>query len=192
MKLFKISDRKILGIYLVVFGILLFLKIALSGRFPLRYMFTIFGMFTGFELAVRSLKNNQKNIKIFFPGVVLFCISCFYLIYNSILINLGITFSDIWPVMGVIPGICLILYYLVYSKKSVSIIIPGIFLTSISFIFMLSTLKILPEIVSKEMFLLILVPSVFILIGLYFIFNKQIEDIQQHIDKDSTKKDENE
>lgn len=192
MKIFKISDRKILGIYLVVFGVLLFLKIAFYGSFELKYMFTSFCIFTGFELAFRSLRDNKKNIKIFFPGVVLFCISLFYLLYNTVLVRFGISFSDIWPILGFIPGLCLILYYLVYSKKSVSIIIPGIFITSISFVFMLSTLKILPKIFSKEMFLIILVPSIFILVGLYFIFNKQIEDIQQHIEneeKNSDKKD---
>ena len=83
--------------------------------------------------------------------------------------------------MGLFPSIALIAYYLISSSKSPATIIPGIFIAIISLVIFFNTADIVS--IDFKSFLIILIASMLIVIGLYLIFQKKIDKIKKIIEK---------
>lgn len=173
----SLSKKQVLGIYIFLLGIAVLIKII----FPnIKIVFFVFGIFIviSINLIISSIKKDVSK-KFIIPGITLFLLSTFLIIYFLFLSN--ITFSKIWPIMGLFPSIALISYYLISTAKSPATIIPGIFIAIISLVIFFNTADIVN--INFKTFLIILIASMLIIIGLYLIFQKKIDEIKKIIEK---------
>jgi len=179
-----LSVKKTAGLYIFVLGIIAFLKIFFPKELRLIYILLILISVISLDLIIRSFLH-KKRLKLIIPGFIFLPTAIFFLIYLIFLGDGKSNIKFIWPVVGVFPGLSFIIYYLKSEKKSPSIIIPGIFLIVFSSALLLFNLKIFSF--SFQFFLIMLVPTVLTLSGLYLLFSKEFNYLKKNINKKKNK-----
>jgi hypothetical protein len=173
----KSYPSKIFGIYILIFGVIILLKILFLSEFKFLYILLIIISIASCDLIIRSLISRKRRILII-PGTIILLSCIFFLVY--LLIDpLFLYFGKIWPILGMFPATAMIIFYMISYKKRASIIVPGIFLFFLSIILILFTTSVIN--LPFTYFLLLLIPSMIILTGLYLIFRNEIIDLKNNI-----------
>lgn len=159
--------KKILGLYVFILGIAILIKVIFI-KLQIGYFFLFFMFSISIHMILIALFTKRKRFII--PGIILFLSSIFIFFYYIYFIKY-IDFKNIWPIIGLIPAISFIFYYIISVKKSLTTIIPGIFICILSLVMLLITLGIFK--INFLDLLLILISSMFIIVGLFFLFNKK-------------------
>ncbi|HRU42942.1 MAG TPA: hypothetical protein P5322_00295 [Spirochaetota bacterium] len=162
-----LSVKKTAGLYIFILGIIFFLKIFFPEELRLIYILLILISVISLDLIIRAFYN-KKRVKLLIPGFIFLPTAIFFLIYLIFLGEGKSNIKFIWPIIGIFPGLSLIIYYLKSEKRSPSIIIPGIFLIVFSGALLLFNLKIFNF--SFQFFLIMLAPTVLTLSGMYLLF----------------------
>jgi hypothetical protein len=170
--------KQLIGLYLTIFGLVLVLKILINIHIFNIVMLLL--IIPGLDLIVRALVKT-KNRSMIIPGVIILLSSLFGLVYNILLLPNGITLVKVWPAIGVIPSISMVMYYIVSPKKSAAVIIPALFIFLLSAIMILFTTSIIT--MSFEKFILFLIAGMIMLTGFYLLFAKRIHKIQDQIEQ---------
>ncbi|HPK62266.1 MAG TPA: hypothetical protein PK426_07440, partial [Spirochaetota bacterium] len=152
-----LSVKKTAGLYIFILGIIFFLKIFFPEELRLIYILLILISVISLDLIIRAFYN-KKRVKLLIPGFIFLPTAIFFLIYLIFLGEGKSNIKFIWPIIGIFPGLSLIIYYLKSEKRSPSIIIPGIFLIVFSGALLLFNLKIINF--SFQFFLIMLAPTV--------------------------------
>lgn len=179
MHKFRLPKKKVLGLYLLIIGIVVLLKILFVDEFSVVYILLIIVLFASIDMIVRALKNKKKEKSLYIPGLILCLTTVFLSIYLLLLTDTIFTIEKLWPLFGIFSGISLISYYFIFIPKSPSTIVPGIFITIVSIILLASRIGFFC--VDFKKFLLLLIPAFIILIGLYFIFDEKIKELKNQI-----------
>jgi hypothetical protein len=159
--------KKILGLYIFILGLLILIKVIFI-NLQIGYFFLFFIFTISIHMILIALCTKRK--KFIIPGTILFLFSIFIFFYCIYFINF-IDLKNIWPIIGLIPSISFIFYYIISVKKSLTTIIPGIFICILSLVMLLITLGIFK--IKFLDLLLILISSMLIIVGLFFLFNKK-------------------
>lgn len=167
----KKPKRKLLGIYLIIFGVIFLVKLIFHEYFSIIHALLVFFLFLSIDLTWRAFKKQKMRIYII-PGITLFFTSIFFLIYLTFLNDSYYTLKKLWPILGIFPGVGLIIYYFWVHKKNLSIIVPGVFISLLSLVLLLINIGILQF--DLKFFLLLLVPCFVILIGLYLLLGEEL------------------
>ncbi|MCG8572375.1 MAG: hypothetical protein MJB14_19765 [Spirochaetes bacterium] len=179
--MFKIPRKRKLGVYILAIGIIIFLKIVFYQQFPVLNLMLFFVLFASIDLIVYSFSRKKKTNHFFIPGATLSLSALFLIFYIYFFEKNNYSLEQLWPILGIFPGISLILYYIFFTPRSRSTIVPGFFITMLSVVFLLVRLDIIN--LDLQKFLLLLIPIFLIIIGLYLIFDDKIRLIQEQIDQ---------
>jgi hypothetical protein len=176
----KIYPSKVVGIYILLLGMIILFKILFAELFTGVHIILIILTVASLDLTIRGLFMNKRKF-LLIPGIIIFLTCIFLLIYIFFIDPHFNYFANIWPVMSSFPAISLIVFYLRSSKKRTAIIVPGIFLLILSIILLLFTTHIIT--LKFTTFLLLLIPSMIIITGLYLIFRNELEIFKKKIKK---------
>ncbi len=160
--------KKILGLYVFIFGLSILVKVLFKGL-EIKYFFLFFVSVLSVHMIILALFFKRK--KFIIPGIILLLSSLFLFLYYIFFVNV-IQFKNIWPVIGLITSISLVGFYSISTGKNPAIIIPGIFIGILSLILLFITLGLFK--IRFMDFLLILISTMFIFVGSYFLFNIKI------------------
>jgi hypothetical protein len=169
---------RIIGLYLVVVGLVVLFKILFLEQFKISYIIIILLLLPSFELIIRGFMRKRQKILVI-PGVTILLTCIFFLIFMIVFNSDMSKLVGLWPILGLFPSIGLITYYIISLRKSVSIIVPALFLLFLSIMMLLFTTGVLTF--KFSYFLLLLVPLLIILIGLYLLFKKEIFFIRKNM-----------
>jgi hypothetical protein len=171
-----LSKKKILGLFLLIFGITILLMIIFP-RIDINIM--VFVALMSVMLIVKAFET-QGSKRYIIPGLMFLLISIFLILYYLFFED-EIELKRIWPILGIFPGISLIVYYIMSKTRSLATIIPGIFILLLSLVILMITIGVIN--ISFRTFLALLVSGMIIITGLYFVFNNEIKFFQKHIKK---------
>jgi len=171
-----LSKKKILGLFLLIFGITILLMIIFP-RIDINIM--VFVALMSVMLIVKAFET-QGSKRYIIPGLMFLLISIFLILYYLFFED-EIELKRIWPILGIFPGISLIVYYIMPKTRSLATIIPGIFILLLSLVILMITIGVIN--ISFRTFLALLVSGMIIITGLYFVFNNEIKFFQKHIKK---------
>lgn len=171
----KLPGKKVLGFYVLTIGVLSFFKVLFYEMLSIGYVMAVLLLIMAVDMVVRSLVvKGQKDRKLFIPGATLLQGILFFFLYYLIFAKIGLTFEKLWPVLGVFPGLSLILHYLIFQRKSPTVVVPGIFITLLSIVILLINLDIFK--IGFKHFLMLLIPLFAIILGLFLILGKESDD----------------
>lgn len=163
----KLFNRKVVGIYVIIFGIFFLMK-SLFPNLEILFFFLVFLAIISLHTTIKIMKIKKKKGLLVLSNS-LFLISLFFLIYIIWLKNY-FSLKLLWPVLGFFPGISLIQYYFSSSNKSPSILIPGLFIILLSFVLLLLANHYIE--IDIRTTLMLITSSMFILTGLILVFKK--------------------
>jgi hypothetical protein len=178
-----LSSKKLTGLYVLIIGMAILAKTIFPAINNL-YLFFILLFIISINFIVVSIRNDRTK-RLIIPGVIFLLFAVFMFLYFLLLYKYC-TFIKIWPVLGLFPSIALIIYYVISVSKSPAIIIPGIFIGIISLVILMKNFGIMK--INFLNFTLILISSMLIIIGLFLIFQKRIEDLNKKRSKLKYKK----
>ncbi len=180
----SLSTRKLIGFYILLFGLITLFKIIFLKEFKVIYIVLLIIFIISLDLSVRGFIK-KKRTPLLVPGIFFLLSSIFFLIYFILKETINFNIINFWPLIGIFAGIALIVYYIKAKNKNVAIIIPGFFLIFLSSILILFTTKILNF--GFKYFLIFLIPGLIILLGIYLIFAKEIKYLKKYFEKNNKK-----
>lgn len=158
----RIKNKTLLGLYFILFGVLLLIKIIVGEAVNIAYFMLIFSSLIGIQLLLNSLLNKSKNGFLFLWGMNIFCISVFLFV----LVIGKYSFAKLWPLIPIFSGISFILYGVLIDSKNKGVYISGLFITFISLVLFFYSFT---NCFDFEKFLLILITGSIIFIGVYLV-----------------------
>lgn len=178
------SKKKIFGFYMIVIGLVILFKILFPDLINSIYIFFVFLFVASLDFIIRAIKRRGRGRDYFFfiPGMTALLITIFLIFYYAFLYVKGISFLHLWPVLCLSPGLSLIAYYFISKRKSISIIVPGVFITLLSCVLLVFSLGFVQF--RFRYFALSFIPIFFILMGIYFIVGENIIKDTDESDED--------
>ena len=179
-----LSTRKLIGFYVLLFGLIILFKIIFLKEFNIQYIFLMIIFIISLDLTIRGFIKKKRR-KLLIPGTFFLLSSIFFIIYFTLKELINYSIIHWWPIIGIFGGLSLIIYYIKSKEKSEAIIVPGFFLIFLGSILVLFTSKILNF--GFRYFLVFLIPGLIILLGIYLIFAKEIKYLKKYFDKNNKK-----
>lgn len=170
-----LPGKKVLGFYLLIIGVLSFFKVLFYDQLSIGFVMAFLIMVMSIDMVVRSLVvKEQKDRKLFIPGATLLQAVIFFFLYYLLFVNIDMEIDKLWPVLGIFPGLSLILYYFIFQRQSPTVIVPGIFITLLSVVILLINLGIFKF--GFKHFLMLLIPIFAIVVGLFLIIGNDRDE----------------
>ncbi|OHD13327.1 MAG: hypothetical protein A2086_11655 [Spirochaetes bacterium GWD1_27_9] len=183
--LFNIKTSKIIGFYIFTVGLIILFKLLFLEQFKIIYIALFLLILPAIDFTVRGFRKKKRR-SFLIPGITFLTGCLFFLVYIFFFNpNYG-SLIKVWPVIGIFPALGLITYYIFTPKRDPRIIVPAIFFLFLSIVLLFFTTGIINF--KFRYFLLLLLPFMVILVGLYLLFNNEIKNIKKNIDKNSDKK----
>lgn len=177
----KLSTSKIIGIYIFLIGSIILLKILFYDNLDIIFIILLLLLIPSVDLTIRGIYK-KRHRKFIIIGIIILLSVIFLLIYQLFIDKRVISMKQLWPIFGYFPPISMILYYFKSNKyKYPAILVPTFFLIILSTILLLFTCGIINF--QFKYFILLSIPLLIILLGLYLIFSNEIRLLKKNIDK---------
>lgn len=183
-KKLTLSTRKLIGFYILLFGLIILFKIIFLKEFKIIYIILVIIFIISLDFIVRSIIKKRKDL-LLVPGIFFLLSDIFLLAYFILKETIHYDIIYLWPIIGIFAGISLVVYYFRSKEKNAAIIVPGFFFIFLGSILILFTSNILNF--GFKYFLIFLLPGLIILLGVYLIFAKEIKYLKRYFKKNNKK-----